>query len=118
MTSDCSLPEATIMTAMRTTRAVPVTAVRLRIMLGTGSSGLEPGGELGDRLEGPAAAVGLEQVGRLGPEADAAVVAHDRVDVGGEILPALQGRDERLAAQVLPRRLEHGPDHLGQAPLG
>src|SRR5438270_11124793 len=83
-----------------------------------GVAASEAGGELGDGLEAPAVAVGLEEVGRLGPEPDRAAVADHRVDVGGEVLPAFQRRDERLAGKVLARRLEHGAEHLGQAPLG
>src|SRR5437763_10023762 len=86
------------------------------LMAGTGA--LEAGGELGDGLEAAAAAVGLEQVRRLGAEADAAAVAHHRVDVGGELLAALERGDEGLAAQVLACRLQHRADDLREAPLG
>src|SRR5581483_7695118 len=78
----------------------------------------EAGGELGDRLERAAVAVGLEQVRRLRPEADAAAVADDRVDVGGEVAAALQRIDEVLPRQALPLRLQPCADHLGQAPFG
>src|SRR5581483_6699228 len=78
----------------------------------------EAGGEFGDGLERAAVAVGLQEVRRLRPEPDAAAIAHDGIEVGAELTAALQGGDERLAAQVLPRRLQHCADHLRQAPLG
>src|SRR2546423_4560573 len=116
ITSACFWPDATMRAATTTAMAVPVSADRLARTLGTGC--LEAGGELGDGLEAPAVAVRLEQVRRPGPEADAPAVAHDGVDVGAELLAALQAGDEALPAQVLPGRLEHGADDLGQAPLG
>src|SRR5205085_10680620 len=98
--------------ATTTAMAVPTSAVRLAGTIGN----LEAGSELGDGLETPAVAVGLEQVGGLGPEADSAAVAHDRIDVDGELLAALQRREEALPAEVLARRTQYGDDHLGQAP--
>src|SRR3954463_7719926 len=103
--------------AIATATAVPMTADRLGTIRSK-ADGLEAGRELGDGLETAAVAVGLEQVRRPGPEADAAAVTHDRVHVGGELLAALQRIDEALSAEVLPRRLQHRPDHLGEAPLG
>src|SRR5947207_13368307 len=106
------------MTAATTTAmAVPTSADRLARKLGNSVlrpvHGLEAGGELGDGLEAPAVAVRLQQVGGLGPEADGAAVAHDRIDVGGELLAALQRPEEALPVEVLARRLQHRADHLG-----
>ena len=41
----------------------------------------------------------------MAPKRMLAVVAHDRIDVGGELLAALEGAEEALPAQVLPGRL-------------
>src|SRR2546430_3635125 len=122
MTRACFCPEATMTPATTTAMAVPRSADWLANEEVGRRRGLrlEAGGELGDGLEPPGGvgAVRLEEVGRLGPEPGGAAVAHRRVDVGGELLAALQGGHEALAGQVGARRLEHGADELGQAPLG
>src|SRR5437773_540491 len=83
ITSACLCPEATMTAATTTAMAVPTSADRLARKLGNSVlrpvHGLEAGGELGDGLEAPAVAVRLQQVGGLGPEADGAAVAHDRI---------------------------------------
>src|ERR1044072_6550404 len=117
MTRACFSPEATMMAATTTAMAVPTSADRLP-RIRDNDCGLEGGGELGDGLEAAAVAVRFEEVRRLGPEADAAAVAHDRIHVRAELLAALQRADEALAAQVLARHLQHRPDHLEQPPLG
>src|SRR5688572_17809582 len=114
ITRACFCPVAIMTTASETAMAVPTSAERLTKKFG---NGLEAGRELGDGLELPVVAVGLQQVGRLGPEPDGPVVAHDRIDVGGEVLAALEGGEEALPAEVLPRRLQHCADDLGQAPF-
>src|SRR4029078_13443649 len=97
--------------AATTAMAVATSAERLARKFGNGM-GLEAGGELGDGLEAPAVAVGFEQVSGLRPEADGPAVAHDRIDVGRELLAALQRREEALRAEVPPRRLPPRNKHI------
>src|SRR3954468_22946893 len=79
-----------------------------------------PASEVGDEAAGglPTArgAVGFEQMGSLGPEADRAVVAHVGVDVGVEHPPAGHGLEEALARQVATGGFEHLVYRLVEAP--